>query len=201
MEKKSQPHDNQEDYVKAGELLAYFEKLDKKRMKDWISASNNVVKSVPSLAFIITARLQQLGEIDAMLLYEENKNRDNESLPTFAMQLCCQADMCLLSMYEIIRILNNKINPNKGGKNTDIERINNKKMQDLYESFRTIRVPVAKHESPKKNKSDHGEINMIWPAYTPQKGIGWVVNSDTGNAIWRSELSDQALEVLSGKLT
>lgn len=122
---------------------------------------------------------QALGRLDMVINDSWNSIKDIQILSD--RELSIQNDVFLLSRlwvlsgYEIVRIL---------------KRTNPEAYQDIYKSFRSVRIPLAKYEKPGKI----GSFLIAQLGYTANtKSIGWNVNFN--EFITLDSLADKLLSI------
>lgn len=166
---------------------------DDKRFDRWVSASV-AVGGVEQYQSFMTGTVQGLGRLDCQLIDRDKAffqlpERDRESIP-ICMELTDRITLSylwVLGAYEIVRTLDQRV----GEKTFIVSPMVASKITQVKFLFERVRVPLAKFESSRRNRSDSP---IAFPTLHSIHGIAWAIAD--GVVVSRRQLADALLSLL-----
>lgn len=163
-------------------LKFYYE-----RYSEWVKVSLSWLRNDPDA--ITFTRIQGLGIIDAELYYvnpmEINNILDNDL--TVYDHINIKSYLWILGVYELFRMMDQKIKENPEIANENATNLINKAKKE----FERVRVPLAKLEKAHRYKNDY----IVPKLGADSKQLGWQIN-DT-EIIYYRYLSDLTIDTLN----
>ncbi len=163
--------------------------MEEQRYSRWVNSSY-ALAGVETFFIVILA--QQLGKLDVNLIIEDKRFFD---LPQASRESIEEADrlndrfvlsyLWVLGSYELIRTWRNRVKDR-------IDPTTYSRIDDVYEKFRRVRIPLAKMEAAKGYETIDSSI--AFPALHKDLGISWQLSETT--YVSRRELSDSLLGLL-----
>lgn len=172
------------------ELQEGLARFDSDLYGEWIKLSG----ILEQFNFSMLSQFHGLCRIDSQILRsEENSKLEKKPVPFWDHhELSTISYLWILGVYEIVRTLTEKADPNRSD-HTVFESVL-PSLKKLRNKLELVRMPLAKFEIAKKADMQRFDLPFAYPAWHPDKGVSWQIG--TSEFISRKDISDELMTVL-----